>query len=294
MPNANLSAYLQLHLIVFIWGFTGVLGEIIQLEPARLTWFRLLLAAVFLLAYLLVKKVDLRVTRKDLLQLTGVGVLIGIHWILFFQAIDVSNVSVTLALFSTGAFLAAILEPLFYGRKMLWYELLFGLCIISALYLIVEAEFHYITGMILAFCSVLFGVIFTLFNGKLTQRHDSSVITMYEFFAAFGFVCVYLAVTDGFHADFFELSIQDWWLMLLLASVCTSYAFTASVQVMRKLTPYTVMLTTNLEPVYGIVMAYFIIGGKERMSLPFYIGALVIVAVVIANGIVKHRLRNSA
>lgn len=294
MPNANLTSFLQLHLIVFIWGFTGVLGDIIQLEPGRLTWFRLLLASGFMLIYLLWKKMDLRISPKELLKLTGVGILIGIHWILFFQAIDVSNVSVTLALFSTGAFLAALLEPLFYKRKMLWYELVLGLVIIAALYLIVQAEFHYLYGMVLAFVSVLFGVLFTLCNGKLTQRHDSSLITLYEFFAAFLFVCVYLFFTDGYHSDFFQISTQDWWLLLLLASVCTAYAFTASVKVMRKLSPYTVMLTTNLEPVYGILMAYFIIGGKEKMSLPFYLGAVVIVLVVILNGIIKQRTTEAA
>lgn len=290
MPNANLSAYLQLHLIVFIWGFTGVLGELIELEPARLTWFRLLLAGVFLLGYLLYRKVNLKVTRKQLAQLMGVGVLIGIHWILFFQAIHDANVSVTLAMFSTGAFLAALLEPLFYRRKMLWYEILFGLLIIAALYLIVQAEFHYVRGMVLAFASVFVGVLFTLFNGKLIQQHESSVITMYEFFAAFGFVTLYLAITGGFHAAFFEMSTKDSLLLFVLASICTAYAFTASVNVMRRLSPYTVMLTTNLEPVYGILMAYYIIGGKEHMSLPFYLGAIVIVGVVITNGIVKHRL----
>src|SRR5690606_28097783 len=164
------------------------------------------------------------------------------------------------------------LEPLLYKRKMLWYEVFFGLIIMGGLAIIMQVEVDYLEGIYSALFSVLMGVLFTLSNGKLINRYDSVVITLYEFIAGFVLVTIYLAFSGSFTAQFFEVSGTDWVLILLLASVCTAYAFTASVHVMKRLTPYTVMLTTNLEPVYGILLAYFRIGGYVTISRLFYIG----------------------
>ncbi|WP_026706373.1 DMT family transporter [Flavobacterium soli] len=290
----NLKSYLNLHLIVFIWGFTAVLGELITIREASLVWYRMLLATVFLLVYLLITKKKLLLPPKAIIKLVFVGFLIAIHWIFFFKAINISNVSITLAMFSMGAFFASVLEPLFYKRKMLWYEVFFGLIIIAGLFMIMQVEIKYLDGILAALFSVFVGVLFTLFNGKLIQQHDSTIITLYEFFAGFLFVSVYLLFEGKFDASFFKVSTNDWLLILLLSSVCTAYAFTASVNVMKRLSPYTVMLTTNLEPVYGIILAYFIIGEDEKMSLPFYIGSAIILLTVILNGIIKNKLKPKA
>ncbi len=288
MQKNNLKSYFLLHFIVFIWGFTAVLGELITIREASLVWYRMLLASIFLFAYILWKKKSFILPLKAITHLTLVGFLIAIHWIYFFKAINVSNVSITLAMFSVGAFFASILEPIFYKRKMLWYEVFFGLIIISGLFMIMKVETKYLQGILYALFSVFIGVLFTIFNGKLTQKYDSTVITLYEFFAGFLFVSVYILLDGKFDANFFRVSGRDWILILVLSSVCTAYAFTASVQVMRKLSPYTVMLTTNLEPVYGIFLAYFIIGEDEKMSVPFYIVSAIILITVILNGVVKH------
>lgn len=289
MPSANLKSYLNLHLIVFIWGFTAVLGDLISIREGALVWYRMLFAGIFLLVFLLVKRKSFRLPLKSAIKLIMVGLLIAIHWIFFFKAINISNVSITLAMFSMGAFFAAILEPLFYKRKMLWYEVLFGLIIIAGLFIIMQVEIRYLEGIVCALFSVFVGVLFTLFNGKLIQQHDSSVITLYEFFAGVFFVSLYLLYEGTFTPSFFVLSGRDWILILILSSVCTAYAFTASVNVMKKLSPYTVMLTTNLEPVYGIFLAYLIIGEDEKMSVSFYIGSAIILLTVILNGIIKNR-----
>jgi len=289
MPkNNDIKSYLHLHLIVFIWGFTAVLGELISVREASLVWYRMGLAGIFLFVYLLVAKKKILLPAKAVFQLVLVGLLIAIHWIFFFRAINISNVSITLAMFSMGAFFAAILEPLFFKRKMLWYEVLFGLVIIAGLFTIMQVEVRFINGILCALFSVFVGVLFTIFNGKLIQKHDASVIALYEFFAGFLFVSVYLFFEGKFKPQFFNVSGKEWMYILILSSICTSYAFTAAVQVMKKLSPYTVMLTTNLEPVYGIILAFFIIGEDEKMSLPFYIGSLVILATVILNGVIKH------
>jgi drug/metabolite transporter (DMT)-like permease len=288
MQSGNLKSYLNLHLIVFIWGFSAVLGDLISIGDAPLVWYRMLLAGGFLLLFAAFTGKKLALPYKAAGKLIGVGFLIAIHWLFFFKAIKISNVSVTLAMFSMGAFFAAILEPLFYKRKMLWYEVLFGLVIIAGLFTIMQVEGRYLDGILCALFSVFVGVLFTLFNGKLIKQHDSTVIALYEFFAGFVLISAYLLYEGSFTPQFFRLSGNDWMLIAVLASVCTAYAFTASVNVMKRLTPYTVMLTTNLEPVYGIILAYFIIGEDEKMSLPFYIGSAVILVTVIANGVIKH------
>lgn len=289
MPNDRLKSYLNLHLIVFIWGFTAILGALISIPADEIVWYRMLMAALFLASYIFFSGRSFIIPWTSLLQLTFVGLLIALHWIFFFHAIHVSNVSITLAVFSLGAFLASLLEPLFYGRKVLWYEVFFGLVIIAALSFIMQVEVSYFKGMLFAFVSIVLGVLFTLSNGKLIQKHDSAVITFYEFLAGLLFISCYFIFQNKFTLDFFQVSVNNWLLLFVLSSICTAYAFTASVKVMKQLSPYTVMLTTNLEPVYGIVLAYFIIGEKEKMSASFYGGAVLIIAVVILNGVLKHK-----
>lgn len=290
MQKGKLGSYLNLHLIVFIWGFTAVLGALISINADALVWYRMLFASVFLVLFIVSKKTSFSVPPRELFKLLFVGLLIALHWIFFFQAIHISNVSITLAVFSLGAFLASLLEPLFYGRKVLWYEVFFGLVIVAGLGIILKVEISYFEGMMYALASIILGVLFTLINGKLIEKHESSVITFYEFMAGVVFITIYFLFQNKFTADFFILTANDWILLLILSSICTAYAFTASVKVMQKLSPYTVMLTTSLEPVYGIVLAYFILGGKEKMSFEFYLGALLIVITVILNGVVKHYL----
>ncbi len=288
MQNNKLRPYLNLHLIVFIWGFTAVLGALITITADALVWYRMLLASVFLSMFIVFKKKSFRISLKSFVKLIFVGLLIALHWVLFFKAIHVSNVSITLSVFSLGAFFASVLEPVFYGRKVLWYEVFFGLIIIAGLALIMKVEVNYLDGMLYALGSIILGVLFTLMNGKLIENHDPSVISFYEFLAGVFFISVYFLFQQKFTLDFFVLTFNNWVLILILASICSAYAFTASVKVMQELTPYTVMLTTNLEPVYGIILAYFILGGKEKMSFEFYIGALIIVITVILNGVIKQ------
>ena len=290
MRNGKLKSYLNLHLIVFIWGFTAILGALISIQADALVWYRMLFAGVFLFLFILFKKQSFRIPIKEFFKLIFVGLLISVHWIFFFKAIHISNVSITLSVFSLGAFFTSILEPIFYGRKVLWYEVFFGLIIIAGLALILQVEINYFEGMMYALASIIIGVLFTLMNGKLIEKHEPSVITFYEFLAGVFFISIYFLFENKFNVEFFILTSNDWLLLFILSSVCTAYAFTASVKVMRKLSPYTVMLTTSLEPVYGIVLAFFIIGGKEKMSIEFYIGAILIVITVILNAVLKHYL----
>ena len=162
MQNDNLKSYLNLHLIVFIWGFTAILGALITIQSEFLVWYRMFFAAVFLAFFLALKKKSFKVTLKVLMKFFFVGLLIALHWIFFFEAIKISTVSITLSVFSLGAFFASLLEPLFYGRKVLWYEVFFGLVIIAGLALILQVEINYLHGMLLALVSIVLGVVFSL------------------------------------------------------------------------------------------------------------------------------------
>ncbi len=190
---------------------------------------------------------------------------------------------------STGALFASLLEPLFFNRKIIAYEVVFGIIVCIGLYIIFSVETEYVLGILLALISAFLGSLFSIFNGMLVQKHNASVISFYELF--FGMLCIsiYLVSTNQIDSSFFVLTSSDWIFLSILASICTAYAFIASVHVMRWISPYTVMLTTNLEPVYGILLALLILGDKEYMSTSFYIGALIIIITVICNGILKTR-----
>ncbi|MEW7291319.1 DMT family transporter [Aquimarina sp. 2304DJ70-9] len=295
MLSAKLQNYLHLHFIIFVWGFTAILGELISVEAIPLVWYRMLLASGFIYLYIKAKRISLTVSRKLFFTLFIAGVIIALHWITFFAAIKVSNVSITLAMLSTGAFFTSILEPIFYKRRLIWYELLFGMLVICGLYIIFNVEGDYVLGIIYALCSAFLSAIFSLINGKIAQQYNASMISFYELLCGVAVITIYLMIStffgkefEGFTISFFQLSITDWIYMLILASVCTAYAFIGSVHVMKYLSPYTVMLTVNLEPVYGIALAFLIFGDSEKMNPQFYYGAVLIFCTVILNGIFKN------
>lgn len=296
MPSDKLKSYLHFHVIVFIWGFTAVLGALISLDAVPLVWYRMLLASGFIFLYIVWKKRNLKVSKRKLLVLIIAGIVIALHWLTFFGSIKVSNVSITLALLSTGAFFTSILEPIFYKRKFVGYEILFGLLVIVGLYIIFQVETEYTLGIILGLISAFLSAVFTLINGKLIKDTAPSVISFYELLTGVVAISIYLAISSfssngdrGFNADFFTVSAEDWLYLLILGSICTAYAFIAAVAVMKHLSPYTIMLTINLEPVYGIFLAFLIFGSKEQMNPQFYYGAMLILSTVILNGYLKTK-----
>ncbi|HLF53424.1 DMT family transporter [Flavobacterium sp.] len=288
MQNDNLKSYIHLHFIVFIWGFTAILGALISLDALPLVWYRMLLAVGFILIYIWYKKIPMKVPPKTLIGFLFMGLVIALHWFTFFKAIKESNISVTLACLSTGAFFASLLEPLFYGRKVIWYEVLFGLIVVLGLYIIFNVEGNYLYGILLALSSAFLSALFSVINGKYAKEYNPTVISFYELVGGVLFFSVFLLFTSSFDAAFFKVSASDWMYLAILSSFCTAYAFIASVKVMKFLSPYTVMLTINLEPIYGIILAVIVFQEKEKMSAAFYIGALIILSTVILNGIVKY------
>ncbi|WP_299326318.1 DMT family transporter [uncultured Maribacter sp.] len=289
MQKDRVLNLLHLHFIVFIWGFTAILGKLITIDSLPLVWIRMGLATLFIAIYILFAKFSIKVSRKTLWWLVGGGIVVALHWVTFFLAIKVSTVSVALAMMSTGAFFTALMEPFWYKRKIIGYEIFFGLMVVAGLYLIFKVETEYVYGMIIALISAFLAAVFSLINGKLVQDHKPSVISFYELGVGMVFLSIVLLFKGDFNMSLITLPQMDWVYLIVLALICTAYAFIASVKIMRVLTPYTVMLTTNLEPVYGILLAWFIFGSEEKMKPMFYVGALIILSTVIANGILKQR-----
>lgn len=290
MPKSSqFKSYLQLHLIVFIWGFTAILGALISLEALPLVWFRMLFALIFVLLYLLVKKITLKVPFKLFLCFLLAGFIIALHWFTFFKAIKVANISVTLACLSSGAFFVSILEPLINRKKVVWYEVFFGCIVFLGLYIIFKFENDYFEGIILALTSAFFSALFSIMNSKFAKIHNPTVITFYELLGGVLFFSIILLFNNNFTTQFFVFSSQDLIYLLLLSTVCTAYAFIVSVKVMKYLSAYTVVLTTNLEPLYGIVLAVLLFKDKEKMSTNFYFGALLILITVFLNAYIKNK-----
>ena len=293
MLNDNAKSYLSLHRIVFIWSFTAVLGRLITLDALPLVWFRMLFAVVFIFIYIKIKKVPIKLPKRILLKFLVAGLVIAMHWFTFFRAIKVSNVSITLACLSTGAFFTSIIEPIFFNKKVIWYEIFFGLIVVFGLTIIFNVEGKYIEGIILALISAFLSASFAVINSKFVKDYDPTVISFYELLGGVLFFSIFILGNSSFNYKFFQLTSNDFMYLMILSSVCTAYAFIASTAVMKFLSPYTVMLTINLEPIYGILLAVIIFKDKEQMSPAFYIGAAVILITVILNGIIKSRHKAS-
>ncbi|KGL64076.1 DMT family transporter [Polaribacter sp. Hel1_85] len=289
MQESKLKNYLILHLIVFIWGFTAILGALISLDAIPLVWYRMSLAVIFIALYFILKKKSFKVDSKGIFKFFITGVIIALHWVFFFKAIKVSNVSVALVTMSTGAFFTSLLEPIFFRRKINPLEILLGLIVVFGLYIIFSFESQYKLGIIYALISSFLSALFSVFNGLFIKKYNGETISFYQLFFGVFSITVYLLFTNGFSTSFFEVTNSDWLYLIILSSICTAYAFIVSVKVMKFISPYTVMLTINLEPIYAIILALFIFGDKEKMNPEFYLGAFIVLFVVLLNGIIKNK-----
>ena len=283
---------LRLHIIVFLWGFTAILGKLIHAEADALVFFRMLFAAIFLYIYIrFIQKESLQVQKKLMFQLIGIGGLMAIHWLSFFYSIKISNVSIALSCLSLSTLFAALIEPLVFKRKVDWAEVIIGIVIVICISLIFNAELKYKLGIIAGIICALFGTLFSVFNGRLFGKTSSGNIIFYEIFGGWALISIFFLFT-GQIFTFHEISYRDLALLTLLASVFTAFPMLESVKLMKYISPFTLILTVNLEPVYGIILAFFIFGESEHMSPVFYIASVVMILSIFANGILKARRRS--
>ncbi len=289
--NKNL---LLLHFIVFIWGWSPILGKLINIEGVvayQLVWFRMLLTVASIIIYLIASGTTIKLPRADIYRLIGIGMIITFHWFCFYNAINVSNVSVTLVAFATATLFTSIIEPWFYKRKIIRYEIIFGMVIMAAIIIIFKVETRYTLGIIFGILAAFTSSLFTVFNGLLVQRIESSVISIYELGGGFLALTVYLFFKGDFTPEFFTITPKAWLWLGILAVLGTTFPFIASVNLMRKISPYTVTLTVNLETIYGIIFAYFLWEKEEEMTPGFYLGTFIILTTVFGNSVLKRYLK---
>jgi drug/metabolite transporter (DMT)-like permease len=276
-----------LHVTVFIWGFTGILGALITIDAVSLVWYRVLIAFISLYGYLLYKKVTIRVSREAFFKLFFTGAIVAAHWILFFKSIKLSTVSVTLVTLSSLTLFTAILEPLLKRQKISRVEIFTGLLIISGIYMIFKFESRYSAGIICGLLSALCASIFSIINSKQIQNRPAPIISFYELIGAWFWVSIYLLISEGLKAPV-ALSISDLFFLFILGTICTSLAYVAGVAVMKELSAFRVALITNLEPVYGIILAFIFFGKKEQMTPGFYAGAIIVLGTIFLYPYLKN------
>ncbi|MCR5887127.1 DMT family transporter [Hymenobacter sp. J193] len=293
--------YLRLHFIVLLWGFTAILGRMISVPPVELVFWRTLLAATGLALLLGLRRQPWRVPAAEMLKMLGIGVLVAAHWITFFLAARLSSVSVCLAGLATLALWTSLLEPLVLWRRVRIYEVGLGLLTMVGLYLVSQAELDQLTGLLVAVVSAGLSALFSVFNAKLVQRHTPLQLTLYEMAGA----CLSIVLFLPFYSQYFTegrglqlgLTGLDWLWLLLLAGVCTVYAFSSSVELMKRISAFVVSLTINLEPVYGILLAVLMYTlripgfGQERLSTGFYLGTLLILLSVLIQPVLDQWLK---
>jgi len=274
--NKNL---LILHFTVFIWGFTGILGQLITIAAVQLVWYRVLIASISLFLYFNFNKTAFKVSRNTFLKLIFTGALVGGHWILFFLSIKLSTVSVSLVCLSSITLFTAIFEPLINKKRISKMEIIAGTLIITGILIIFKFETQYTKGIIAGLISAVFASLFSIINGRQIKHHEAPVIAFYELAGAFVWITIFLAATNGFNRSML-LHHADIGYLLILGTICTSLAYVAGVSVMRELSAFRVALITNLEPVYGIIMSFVFFGDMNKMTAGFWVGAVIILSTI--------------
>lgn len=279
---------------MFIWGWAPIFGRGISIGALDLVWFRILITVTMLSLYIFYTKDSLRVSTKKLLRLAGVGIIICVHWLCFYGAIKVSNISVTMAAFSTATLFTAIIEPLFFKRKIILYELGIGTIIIAAICLIFSVEIQYgwglVLGILAAFTSSLFAVLNAVLIKDKTETIPTPVFSLVELSAALIGLTIFLACRGYFTPAFFDLSQKDIILLILFSGIVTVFPFLASVNLLKHISPYTLNLAVNLEGVYGIILAGIIYQENKELSFTFYLGFAIILSAIFLNAYIKQRI----
>jgi drug/metabolite transporter (DMT)-like permease len=285
------KAFIQLHIAVFLAGFTGILGRLIHLNEAWIVWYRMAITAISMwLLFGLTKKLQ-AIAARDIVKITGVGLVAALHWLTFYGSIKYANVSVALVCFSSIGFFTALLEPLFERLRINRVEVLLGLITIGAIALIFHFDTDYQTGIIIGIISAFLGALFPIFNRQLLRRINVETLLAWQ--QTGGWVCLSLIMPIyllWIPASSPWPSISDWGWLLVLSWGCSVFAFQLSAQALKKLSAFTVNLTYNLEPIYGILLAFVVYEENKYLSRWFYLGFIIILLVLLAHWYMLRRI----
>ncbi len=290
MQRDSYKNLIHLHFLIFLWGFTSILGALINLNPILIVWLRLSIAAILIFIFLFFfRKQYLKSSNSSLFNFFIGGLLISVHWYLFFYSIKISSISLTLSILSSSSLMTSFLEPLLYKRPFKFHELFFGLIAIIGLITIFGIESNNYFAILVSLICTLLSVLFSLLNGFLIKKHSSFKISFYEIIFGFFAISIIILFADFKIPSLRSIKIMDWIFVFILGSICTAYAFVASTHILKSVTPYTMMMSLNLEPVYGIFFSLIIFGEKEYMDIQFYVGAAIIFLGVVGNILYKFK-----
>lgn len=277
------KAFIQLHIAVFLAGFTAILGKLITLHEGMLVWYRMLITVITLLAFLYFRKEFKIIPLKSTFKFFGVGAIVALHWVTFYGSIKYSNVSVSLTCLSAIGFFTAFLDPIIMKRRIDIIEVFLGMLAIAGIYLIFDFYPEYKMGILFGIISAMLASLFPIFNKSLLQQFSSKTVTLYEMgggLIALTFIMpLYLIL---FPAEYYLPTTTDWLWLLVLAWLCTVFTFILALNALKKISPFTANLAYNLEPVYGIILAFIIFKENKYLSAGFYYGlSLIMLAVVL-------------
>jgi drug/metabolite transporter (DMT)-like permease len=289
------KALFQLHIAVFLAGFTAILGKLIGLNEGVLVWYRLLITVITLGAILYFQKKLVKLALKDALEIFAVGFIVAVHWLTFYGSVKYGNVSIAVVCISGSGFFTAFFDPIIYRRKISLVEVLLGAIAIVGIYIIFDFHPQYKVGIIFGIISAIGSSLFPIFNKRLLVKHNPETLTLYEL----GGGLLSLTLITPVYLQFFPAAyhlptLQDWGWLLLLAWVCTILCFDLQLKALQKISPFTSNLAYNLEPVYGIILAFIFFKENQELNVQFYIGVgLIILAVVLQTARVWHSRRRT-
>lgn len=290
---ASTSDYLKLHFIIFLWGFTAILGLFVTIPAIEMVIYRTLTAAVGMGLLMVMMRQGFTLPAGYLPKLVLTGFVVAAHWITFFVSARVSNASVSLVGIATGSLWASVLDPFFTKRKVRGYEVLLGMLVIVGLYVIFSFDFKYPLGLSLGVLSGFLSALFFGLNQRMGRNVSTYQITFYEMAGAclgsVMYLFIHVSLVDSAYQINFNASWIDWVCILILGLVCSVYAFSVSVDLMKRLSVFFMQLSLNLEPVYGIILAVLIFGKTEKMNTQFYIGTFIILLAVAGYPVLKKK-----
>ncbi len=283
-------AFLQLHIAVFLAGFTGVLGRLITLNEAVLVWYRLMISCTVLWILLLFQKRKPAASRKLFFQASSVGFILAFHWVTFYAGIKISNVSTALVCLSAMGFFTAILEPVMLRRPFDIVEILLGLLAIAGISIVFHFDPRYKLGIVISLFSAFLASIFPVLNRQILQKMDPETATRYQLSGGFLFITLLMPVyLHYFPVNRLLPSFSDWGWLLILGIVCTVLAYELFMKALQKIPAFTVNLSYNLEPIYGIAMAFLIYREDKEVSPGFYYGFCLIISAVVLQTMRQRR-----
>jgi len=277
--------YLQLHFIVILWGFTAVLGLLIKMPVLEMVFLRTAISSIALAIIVKGKRLDLIFNKKELILVIITGFFFAGHWLLFFGSARVANASVALVGYATATFWVSIIEPFANKSRIRILEVILGVIVLAGIYIIFRSDFDSILGLIMAIgCGLLAGL-YAILNKRLTPNHNHLSLTFIEMTAAALAIGIFLPIYSNLLKPDYHINLiptlSDLGYLLILSLLCTVYAVSASIKIMKKLSAYVVSLSLNMEPVYGIILALIIFGDSEKMNPGFYLGSAIIILSVL-------------